>query len=224
MGWNGYNRFHRAVTAAMVEAEARTLVTSGMRAAGYRYVNLDGGWDLGWRAASGTLQPNPAKFPRGIKPIADYIHSLGLKFGIYTSLGTRNCAGTSAGSYGHYLQDAATFAAWGVDYLKVDWCHVPLRNYPRLTEAEVSRMLAAEMGHALAATGRAIFFDANDITSDQPWRWARGLASMWRTAPDIQDSYRSMLLNFTRNVGLHHEAGPGAWNDPDMLEIGNGGM
>ena len=121
MGWNGYNRFGRDVTASTVEAEARAIVASGMKAVGYSYVNLDGGWDLLQRNAQGELQPDPAKFPDGIKPVADYVHSLGLKFGIYTSAGTTNCAGTSAGSYGHYRQDAETFAAWGVDYVKFDY-------------------------------------------------------------------------------------------------------
>jgi alpha-galactosidase len=128
MGWNGYNHFGRDVTASIVEAEARQIVASGMKAAGYTYVNLDGGWDLLQRNTAGQLQPDPAKFPHGIKPVADYAHSLGLKFGIYASAGTTNCAGTSAGSYGHYQQDADTFASWGVDYVKFDYCASPTRT------------------------------------------------------------------------------------------------
>ena len=224
MGWNGFNHFYLRVTAATVEAAARALVDSGMKDAGYTYVNLDGGWDLRWRNATGTLQPNPAKFPQGIRPVADYVHSLGLKFGIYTSAGTQNCAGTSAGSYGHYRQDAATFASWGVDYLKLDWCSIPYRNYPHLTPRQLSQMLAAQMRDALAATGRPIVYDVNDWTNDEPWSWARGVANLWRTTPDVQDSYPSMLWNFTHNVSHHVQAGPGGWNDPDMLETGNGGM
>ena len=224
MGWNGYNHFHTGVTAAMVEAAATALVTSGMKAAGYTYVNLDGGWDLRRRGAAGNLVPDTAKFPQGIKPVADYVHSLGLKFGIYASAGTRNCAGTSAGSYGHYGQDAATFASWGVDYIKLDWCSIPYRDFARLTHQQVNQMLATQMREAIAATGRATVFDVNDWTGDNPSSWARGLANLWRTAPDSQDRYRSMLWNFTHTVSLYRQAGPGGWNDPDMLEIGNGGM
>jgi alpha-galactosidase len=223
MGWNGYNRFHRAVTAAMVEAAARALVSSGMKAAGYTYVNLDGGWDLPRRNARGTLQPDPAKFPQGIKPVADYVHSLGLKFGIYASAGTQNCAATSAGSYGHYRLDAATFASWGVDYIKLDWCSIPYRSHSQLTHLQLNEMLAAQMASALAVTGRAIVFDINNPANDHPRGSAHGLANMWRTTPDIQDTYPSMIMNFTHNVN-QLERGPGGWNDPDMLEIGNGGM
>jgi alpha-galactosidase len=224
MGWNGYNRFHLNVNAARVEAAARALVTSGMKAAGYMYVNLDGGWDLRRRGPGGVVLPDPAKFPRGIVPVIDYVHSLGLKFGIYMSAGTMNCAGTSAGSYGHFQQDAATFAAWGVDYLKLDWCDIPFQNYPRMTHPQVSLMLARQMGSALAATGRPIVYDVNDWGgTDEPWMWARP-ANLWRTTPDIQDRYSSMLVNFTRNVNHFARAGRSGWNDPDMLEVGNGGM
>ena len=223
MGWNGYNHFLRAVTAATVEAEARALVSSGMKAAGYTYVNLDGGWDLPRRDARGRLQPDPRKFPQGIKPLADYVHSLGLKFGIYTSAGAQNCAGTSAGSYGHYGLDAATFAAWGVDYIKLDWCYVPYKAHPRMTHRQLNDMLAAQMDAALAITARPIVFDVNDANNDQSRSSATGLANLWRTTNDIQDTFPSMLWNFTHNV-TQLERGPGSWNDPDMLEIGNGGM
>ncbi len=223
MGWNGYNHFSRAVTAATVEAEARALVSSGMKAAGYTYVNLDGGWDLPRRNGAGTLQPDPRKFPQGIRPVADYVHSLGLKFGIYTSAGTQNCAGTSAGSYGHYGLDAATFASWGVDYIKLDWCYVPYRNHPKMTHRQLNEMLAAQMSSALAVTSRAIVFDINNPANDQARSSASGAANMWRTTTDIQDTFPSMLWNFTHNV-TQLERGPVGWNDPDMLEIGNGGM
>jgi alpha-galactosidase len=224
MGWNGFNRFYIKVDAANVEAAARALVTSGMQAAGYVYVNLDGGWDLRERDVSNDLQPNPVKFPRGIGPVADYIHSLGLKFGIYTSAGTMNCASTSAGSFGHYQQDAVAFAAWGVDYLKVDWCHVPYDHFPGMTHRQVSVMLATQMRQALTATGRPIVYDVNNWTDEQPWMWAKGVGQLWRTTPDIHDRFPSLLLNFTHNVSHFGQAGPGGWNDPDMLEIGNGGM
>ena len=224
MGWNGYNHFRLNVTAATVEAAARALVSSNMAAAGYTYVNLDGGWNLPSRNAFGLLQPDPRKFPKGIQPVATYVHSLGLKFGIYVSAGTRNCAGTSAGSFGHYGRDASSFASWGVDYVKLDWCDVPYTVFGGLSHANVSRILAAQMAAAIAATHRPILLDVNDWTEDKPWMWAGGTAHMWRTTPDIQDRYQSMVLNFTRNVARFSQAAPGGWNDPDMLEVGNGGM
>jgi alpha-galactosidase len=224
MGWNGYNHFHRLVTAAIVEAAARALVSSGMAAAGYTYVNLDGGWDLPLRNAHGKLQADPRKFPHGIKPVADYVHSLGLKFGIYTSAGTENCARTSAGSFGHYRQDAATFASWGVDYVKLDWCYIPYRNFRAMTKARVSQMLATQMGDALAASGRPIVYDVNDTTSDKAWGWAQQLTNMWRTTADIQDTYAGMVRSFLHDVSHYSQARAGHWNDPDMLEVGNGGM
>jgi len=223
MGWNGYNRYYLHVTARMVEAEASALVRTGMKAAGYAYVNIDGGWDLPTRSESGALQPDPARFPDGIKPVADYVHSLGLKFGIYTSAGTMNCAATTAGSYGHYRQDTATFASWGVDYIKFDWCYIPMRSYPHMTERQVSQVLSTEMAGAIAASGRPMLYDVNDAY-DKPWTWSVQLAAMWRTSNDIKDHYRSLLYNFQHDVGYHLLARPGHWNDPDMLEIGNGGL
>jgi alpha-galactosidase len=223
MGWNGFNRFQRAVTASTVEAEARALVSSGMKAAGYTYVNLDGGWAMPWRTGEDTLQPDRRKFPKGIRPLADYVHSLGLKFGIYTSAGTQNCAGTSAGSYGHYAVDAATFANWGVDYVKLDWCFVPYKSHPQMTHGQLNETLASQMGSALAGTARAIVFDVNNPDNDQSRNSASGLVNLWRTSKDIQDTFPSVLWNFTQNV-TQLERGPGCWNDPDMLEVGNGGM
>lgn len=226
MGWNGYNHFKTAVTAGIVEAEAQALVASGMRSAGYDYVNLDGGWDLGYRSRTGELLADPSKFPAGMAPVAAFVHGLGLKFGIYTSAGSENCAGTSAGSFGHYQQDAATFAAWGVDYLKLDWCYVPYSSYPTLQHWQVSRLLAGQMGAALRATGRPIEFDVNDYwTSEQPWTWAPGAgALLCRVTPDIHDTFASLLTNFQHDVSLSWRARRGVFDDPDMLEVGNGGM
>ena len=224
MGWNGFNRFYVRVDAARVEAAARALVSSGLKAAGYTYVNLDGGWDLHDRNPDGALQPNPKTFPGGIKPVADFVHALGLKFGIYASAGLRNCAGTSAGSYGHYWQDAAAFASWGVDYLKFDWCAIPYHDFPPMSHASIGQVLASQMAQAIAATGRPIVFDVNDWTDDSPWSWAPRVSHMWRTTPDIHDRYASMVWNFTHNVDHFTMARLGGWNDPDMLEIGNGGM
>ena len=201
------------------------MIASGMQAAGYTYVNLDGGWDMFTRSQRGDLMPDPRKFPHGIKPVADYVHSLGLKFGIYTSAGLFNCAHTSAGSYGHYQRDAATFAAWGVDYVKFDWCYIPYKLYRGLTQRQVGQLLAAQMGNALAATGRPMIYDVNDYwAGDETWTWAPKLAHLWRTAQDSKDRFQSMLENFTHNVAHFGGARPGNWNDPDMLEVGNGGM
>lgn len=196
-----------------------------MKAAGYQYVNLDGGWNLPYRGSDGTLLADPSKFPDGVAPVAAYVHSLGLRFGIYISAGTKNCASTSTGSYGHYQQDANTFAGWGVDYLKFDWCYVPYSSYPKEPHWQVSRTLARQMAAALRATGRAITLDVNDYwTGETPWNWAPGVARLWRVTPDIHDAYWSLLTNFERDASLSWQATPGGWNDPDMLEVGNGGM
>jgi alpha-galactosidase len=224
MGWNGFNHFYLDVGAATVEAEARALVTSGMAAAGYTYVDIDGGWDMPDRGPGGALVPVPFRFPQGMKPVADYVHGLGLKFGIYASAGTRNCAGTSAGSYGHYAQDAEQFATWGVDYVKLDWCRIPYGDFRHLSHQQVSKMLAARMAAALAATGRAMVLDLNVDSEFAPWSWANGIATIWRTGKDSHDRWASLLWNFQQNVRRYPWAGPGHYNDPDMLEVGNGGM
>lgn len=235
MGWNGYNQFSIGVTANMVKAEARALVASGMKKAGYRYILLDGGWALLRRDAAGNLQPNPATFPDGIKPVADYVHRLGLKFGIYTSAGLTNFKRTQAGSYGHYRQDAAAFASWGVDYVKFDYPHVPWWKYPGMRPVQVAKLLASQMSQAIAATGRPIVLDINDASAprnhNQDWTWAPQLADMWRISADAGNRYQSMLkkifgigppANRSYDLELYKYARPGHWNDPDNMEIGNG--
>lgn len=221
MGWNGYNHFGLHVTAELIEAEARALIRSGMKEAGYTYVNLDGGWDLPFRGAEGELLPDPVKFPNGIKPVADYVHSLGLKFGIYASAGTENCAGTAAGSYGHYEQDAATWASWGVDYIKFDWCSIPYVSYPRLQDRQIAAILTQEMGQAIVASGRPMVYDVN-YPFARAWSWVAPMAEIWRTSMDSKATYKSLISNFLRDVGYYPQARPGHWNDPDMLEVGNG--
>src|SRR5215470_9729880 len=153
MGWNSWNKFGCHVSADMIKGMADAMVKSGMKDAGYQYIVIDDCWQVS-RDADGNIVPDPGKFPDGIKPLADYVHSLGLKFGIYTSIGTANCKNTAAGSYGHYQQDAQTFASWGVDYVKVDWCLVPTQNYPGMTDAQIAQQLGAQMRDALAAAGR----------------------------------------------------------------------
>jgi alpha-galactosidase len=218
MGWNDWNAFGCNTSAALVEQTAQAMVSNGMKAAGYRYVNIDDCWLTHQRDANGNLVADPVKFPQGIKAVADHVHSLGLKLGIYEDAGTATCAGYP-GSLGHERQDAATFASWGVDYLKYDNCN----NAGSTTTQQYIDRYAA-MRDALAATGRPIVFSICEWGVNQPWTWAPQVGNLWRTTGDISDGYGSMLDIFHQNVKLAQFAGPGGWNDPDMLEIGNGGM
>jgi Alpha-galactosidase len=218
MGWNDWNAFGCDVNAALVERTADLMAENGMRAAGYRYVNIDDCWMLRHRDRAGDLVPDPAKFPNGIREVADYVHARGLKLGIYEDAGTETCEGYP-GSLGHERRDAALFAAWGVDYLKYDNCH----NAGLTTRAQYIARYTA-MRDALTATGRPIVFGVCEWGERRPWSWAPGTAELWRSTHDIKDDYAHLLRNFTQNVGLYAFAGPGGWNDPDMLEVGNGGM
>lgn len=229
MGWNSWNHFENHVTDADVRAAADALVSSGMRKVGYVYVNIDDTWQ-GTRDAQGVLHPN-SRFP-DMKALADYIHSKGLKFGLYSSPGAKTCAGY-AGSQGHELQDARMYASWGVDYLKYDICDLwnemeRLRERdPDHPDAARNLMIAAfqKMGAALRSTGRPIFYSLSEHGIDDPWEWAPALgANMWRTTSDIEDSYDRMVTIGFSQAGLAQYAGPGHWNDPDMLEVGNGKM
>jgi alpha-galactosidase len=225
MGFNDWNADHCNVSASLIEQTALAMHTDGMQAAGYDYVNIDDCWLATTRAADGQLQASPTTFPRGIKAVAGYVHSLGLKLGIYEDAGTATCAGFP-GSYGHYAQDAQTFASWDVDYLKLDWCNVPFGDFPGETHQQVAQTLYTQMRDALAATGRPIVFSMCNgwDSSVQPQTWAQPVANLWRTTTDISDSFGSMLSNFSQSVNYWQDGGPGAWNDPDMLEVGNGGM
>jgi hypothetical protein len=214
MGWNDWNAFGCAVSEQLVEQTAKVIATSGMKAAGYQYVNIDDCWSTSTRDANGNLVPDPAKFPDGISGVAAYVHSLGLKLGIYESAGTATCAGYP-GSLGHEQQDAATFASWGVDYLKYDNCNNQGVPWEQRYDA---------MRDALAATGRPMVYSLCEWGEDNVWTWGAGTGNLWRTTGDISDSFASMLANFHQNVQLAAYAGPGHWNDPDMLEVGNGGM
>ncbi len=223
MGWNDWYSVYCGVSAQLVEQTAQEMVANGMKAAGYDYVNIDDCWMAGSRDSSGNLVADPTRFPGGIKPVADYVHSLGLKLGIYEDAGTTTCAGFP-GSYGHEAQDAATFASWGVDYVKYDRCNIPYGDFPGDTEEEVQQTLYSRMSNALKATGHPIVFSAcNPDPGDDPWKWAETISNLWRTTTDIQDNFGSMLTNFEGTVHLFRYARPGAWNDPDMLQIGNGG-
>ena len=225
MGFNDWNAYGCNVDAALIESEARSIHDSGMQADGYRYVNIDDCWLAPQRSATGQLQADPVKFPQGIAAVARYVHHLGLKFGIYEDAGVQTCAGYP-GSFGHFAQDARTFAAWGVDYLKFDQCNIPFGDYPGLTHEQVDAQLYRQMSNALTATGRDIVFSACTGVDDtsQPWLWAGGVSNLWRTTTDVRDNFASTLVNFAGNVGLWPYAHAGAFNDPDALEIGNGGQ
>jgi alpha-galactosidase len=223
MGWNDWYSAYCTVSAQLVEQTAQAMVRDGLKAAGYDYVNIDDCWMAPSRDAAGNLVPDPTRFPNGIKAVADYVHSLGLKLGIYEDAGTTTCA-HDPGSFGHEAQDAATFASWGVDYVKYDRCNIPYADFPGQTEEQVQQFLFARMSKALEATRRPIVFSmCNPDPGDDPWAWGASVSNLWRTTTDIQDNYGSMLANFEGTVGLYRDAGPGAWNDPDLLQIGNGG-
>ncbi|MFF5297051.1 glycoside hydrolase family 27 protein [Paractinoplanes globisporus] len=216
MGWNDWNAYGCNVSETLVKQTADKIVSSGLAAAGYQYVNIDDCWMQHSRDSAGNLQPDFGKFPDGISGTAAYVHSKGLKLGIYEDAGTATCAGYP-GSLGHEAQDARTFAAWGVDYLKYDNCN---NNGSSTTEQYIARYSA--MRDALAATGRPIVYSICEWGVNAPWTWAAPVGNLWRTTGDIQANYNSMLSIFHQNVGLASYAGPGQWNDPDMLEVGNG--
>ncbi len=212
MGWNSWNKFGCDVSDKLIREMADAVVSTGLKAAGYQYVNIDDCWQIS-RAADGSIVVDP-HFPNGIKPVADYVHSKGLKLGVYTDAGRMTCQ-KRPGSYQHEVQDAKDYASWGVDYVKIDWCYSdgldPEVQYARLRDA-------------LANSGRPIVFSICNWGVKAPWRWAPKLGNLWRTTGDISDNYASMTeIGFSQN-GLEKFAGPGHWNDPDMLEVGNGGM
>lgn len=214
MGWNSWNHFHCGVTEEIVRAQAKAMAKNGMKNAGYTYVNVDDCWQ-GQRDAQGNIQPN-SKFP-DMKGLADYVHSLGLKFGVYSSPGPQTCA-RHTGSYQHELQDAKTYASWGVDYLKYDWCSASKVYKPSQMQAVYRKMY-----EALKSTGRPIVYSLCQYGLQQVWRWGPSVGgNLWRTTGDIDPTYTRMaFIGFEQN-GLQKFAGPGHWNDPDMLEIGNG--
>ncbi|MEO6983484.1 MAG: glycoside hydrolase family 27 protein [Edaphobacter sp.] len=214
MGWNSWNKFRKNIDDATIRAQADAMVASSMKAAGYEYINIDEGWE-GVRDAQGNLHPNK-NFP-DMKALAAYVHSKGLKIGIYTSPGPKACGG-SEGSYGHEEQDAKLFASWGMDYLKYDWCTAGT-VYQRSEYPEVLHKMAA----ALAHTGRPMIYSIHGRGAVWEYSAAQG-ANLWRTTGDIRDDYSRMLAIGFGQEGLEKFAGPGHWNDPDMLEVGNGGM
>ncbi|MFZ0959535.1 MAG: glycoside hydrolase family 27 protein [Terriglobia bacterium] len=220
MGWNSWNKFGCNVSAKLIEEMADAVVTSGMKDAGYQYVVIDDCWQVR-RDANGNIVPDPQRFPDGMKAVADYVHSKGLKFGIYSDAGTKTCGGRP-GSRGYEFQDARQYAAWGVDYLKFDWCSHGTQEVMSSYET---------MRDALKASGRPIVFSLCEWGEESPWKWAADVGNLWRTTGDITDCW-SCTGQYTRGVmqildaeaDIWEYAGPGHWNDPDMLEVGNPGL
>ena len=226
MGWNSWNKFGVNINEDLIKATADKMVELGLVDAGYIYLNLDDGWH-GERDEQGFIQVNPEKFPSGMKALADYVHSKGMKLGLYSDVGPKTCA-MCEGSLGHEYQDAYTYAQWGVDYLKYDWCHNTDLNPKGAYKL---------MSNALKATGRPIFYSMCEWGTNKPWEWAADIAHSWRTTGDIWPYFDTIPSEFDGqwhgepimtlvdiNEPLRAYAGPGHWNDPDMLEVGNGSL
>jgi alpha-galactosidase len=224
MGWNSWNHFNRKIDDATVRAQADAMVSSGMRDAGYVYINIDDTWE-GTRDAQGVIQTNE-KFPN-MKALADYVHSKGLKLGIYSSPGAKTCAGFE-GSLNHEEQDAQSYAAWGIDYLKYDLCSFGQVMKTAASPAAAHQMMLdayTKMHNAILKTGRPMVYSLCQYGDDAVWRWGPSVGgNLWRTTDDISDRYYSMSNIGFGQAGLSKYAAPGHWNDPDMLEVGNGGM
>jgi alpha-galactosidase len=219
MGFNDWNAFGCNVTEQLIKDTADIFIDRGLAAAGYRYINIDDCWMTHERdPQTGRLVPDPAKFPDGIAGTADYVHAKGLRLGIYEDAGTATCAGFP-GSLGHEDLDAQTFADWGVDYLKYDNCN----NAGSATKAQYIARYTA-MRDALRRTGRPIVYSLCEWGQFEPWTWAGDVGQLWRTTGDIADNWTSLKSIIGQNLPLYPYARPGAWNDPDMLEVGNGGM
>lgn len=220
MGWNSWNVYADSVNAEVVLRAAEAMVSTGMRDLGYQYVNIDDHWHAASRASDGSPTANPDTFPDGLAPLAERVHALGLKLGIYSDAAERTC-GNCFGGLGYEEIDAATYAEWGVDYLKYDYCHAP-------RDLDAARRRYGAMGSALEACGRSIVFSVCEWGGRDPWKWApEAGASLWRTTGDIFDTFSRGPLGVwgiaRRNLELAEFAGPGRWNDPDMLLIGNHG-
>lgn len=213
MGWNSWNKFACNVSEDLIMGMADAMVTSGMKDAGYEYIVIDDCWQVG-RDQNGEIIVDKEHFPHGIKYLADYIHSKGLKFGIYSCAGSKTCAGRPGG-LGHEYQDARSYASWGVDYLKYDWCN---------TTTQDTKSSYANMRDALYAAGRPVVFSICEWGSSKPWEWAKDVGHLWRTTSDILDRWDAMIGIVDEQRSLAKYAGSGHWNDPDMLEVGNGGM
>jgi alpha-galactosidase len=222
MGWNSWNKFQCNVSERLIRETADAMVTTGMKDAGYQFVNIDDCWH-GARDSLGFIHPDSARFPSGMKALADYVHAKGLKLGIYSDAGSKTCGG-KPGSRGYEYQDAYTYSRWGIDYLKYDWCS---------TDSLKAAGAYMTMRDALAKAGRPIVLSICEWGTDKPWTWGQSTGHLWRTTGDITacfDCIKEMggwrawgvLQILDKQEGLRQYAGPGHWNDPDMLEVGNG--
>jgi alpha-galactosidase len=223
MGWNSWNTFQTNIDEKIVMDMADALVTTGMRDAGYIYLILDDGWMSVERDNAGNLVADPKKFPRGMKVLADYVHSKGLKFGLYSSAGSKTCAGYP-GSRGYEFQDARLFASWGIDYLKFDWCYSEELNV---------REAYTTMSKALHTAGHPVLFSLSELGTSKPWLWAKDIAHLWRTTGNIHNCFDCTENNGNASESgvmkimemqstLNSYAGPGHWNHPGTMEVGNG--
>src|SRR5579884_3175324 len=219
MGWNSWNKFHCNVTEDLIKSAADAMVSSGMKEAGYQYIVIDDCWQVS-RDKDGNIVADAQRFPDGIKAVADYVHSKGLKFGIYSDAGLTTCQHRPGGR-GYEYQDARQYAAWGVDYLKYDWCNHSTQD---------SQASYSLMRDALRKSGRPFVFSLCEWGSTKPWLWAKDVGNLWRATGDISDKWAGgkhelgVVDILDLLDGLQSYAGPGHWNDPDMLEVGNGGM
>jgi len=213
MGWNSWNHYGCSINQNLIHSTIDSIISTGLAAAGYKYVNMDDCW-AGWRDSKGMIHPDNSTFPDGVKPLADHAHSKGVLFGLYSDAGTETCAGRP-GSLNYETNDANTYASWGVDYLKYDNCNN--NNIPPKTRYPIMR-------DALNNTGRRIFYSLCEWGEDNPATWAPNVGNSWRTTGDISDNWERMISRIDKNDEWWKYAGPGGWNDPDMLEVGNGGM
>jgi alpha-galactosidase len=221
MGWNTWNTFNTRISEDLILGVAKAMIDNGMQAAGYKYIVLDDAWMAKERDPNGNLIGDPQRFPHGMKYLGDALHQMGFKFGLYNCAGNKTCAGWP-GSKGHEEQDAKVYASFGVDYLKYDWCD---------TQGINAKEAYPKMHDALRATGRPIVFSMCEWGQNKPWEWADGVAELWRTTGDIgawysgarqwSSGWKTIL---DKQVGLEKYAGPNHWNDPDMLEVGNGSL
>jgi alpha-galactosidase len=221
MGWNSWNTFEVNISEQLIKEMAEAIIAGGMREAGYNTLVIDDGWEAMERDSLGRLIPDPERFPSGMKALGDFLHEKGFKFGIHNCAGTLTCSGFPGGR-GHEFEDARTYASWGVDYLKYDWC-----SHGTANAEETYRT----MRDALYAAGRPIVFSLCEWGNNKPWLWAEEVGHLWRTTGDVTDCYDcqavysvgwKQILNV--QVGLEKYAGPDHWNDPDMLEVGNPGL
>lgn len=222
MGWNSWNAFGCDVSEKLIKEMTDAMVSSGMKDAGYVYVNIDDCWH-GERDSLGFIHPDPKRFPTGMKALADYVHSKGLKLGIYSDAGTKTCGG-KPGSRGYEYQDALTYASWGIDYLKYDWCN---------TDGLLAKEAYKTMRDAIAHTQRPMIYSICEWGDNKPWDWAKDIGHLWRTTGDIYHCWNcefghgtwtswGVLRILDMQKDLRKHAGPGHWNDPDMMEVGNG--